>query len=69
MAEGEGLEPTSPKAPVFKTGALPITLTLRKRADPWIVPEFIGWARVQFLCSWIALSTVRLAMMSRAGLA
>ncbi len=29
MAEGEGLEPTSPKAPVFKTGALPITLTLR----------------------------------------
>ena len=32
MAEGEGLEPTSPKAPVFKTGALPITLTLREAA-------------------------------------
>ena len=31
MAEGKGLEPLSPKAPVFKTGALPITLTLRKR--------------------------------------
>lgn len=30
MAEGEGLEPTSPKAPVFKTGALPITLALRR---------------------------------------
>lgn len=29
MAEGGGLEPPSPKAPVFKTGALPITLTLR----------------------------------------
>lgn len=34
MAEGEGLEPTSPKAPVFKTGALPITLTLRIPARP-----------------------------------
>lgn len=30
MAEGEGLEPPSPKAPVFKTGALPITLALRE---------------------------------------
>lgn len=28
MAEGEGLEPTRPKPPVFKTGALPIMLTL-----------------------------------------
>lgn len=33
MAEGEGLEPPSPKAPVFKTGALPITLTLRRGAS------------------------------------
>ncbi len=31
MAEGVGLEPTSPKAPVFKTGGLPIILTLRGR--------------------------------------
>ncbi len=30
MAEGEGLEPTRPKPPVFKTGALPIMLTLRE---------------------------------------
>jgi hypothetical protein len=30
MAEGEGLEPTRPKPPVFKTGALPIMLTLRR---------------------------------------
>ncbi len=29
MAEGEGLEPSRPKPPVFKTGALPIMLTLR----------------------------------------
>lgn len=29
MAEGVGLEPTSPKAPVFKTGGLPVILTLR----------------------------------------
>lgn len=29
VAEGVGLEPTSPKAPVFKTGGLPIILTLR----------------------------------------
>lgn len=29
MAEGGGLEPPRPKPPVFKTGALPITLTLR----------------------------------------
>ena len=29
MAEGEGLEPSSPKAPVFKTGGLPVILTLR----------------------------------------
>lgn len=29
LAEGEGLEPSSPKAPVFKTGGLPIILTLR----------------------------------------
>ncbi len=29
MAEGGGLEPPSPKAPVFKTGGLPIILTLR----------------------------------------
>ena len=34
MAEGVGLEPTSPKAPVFKTGGLPIILSLR---------EGIGW--------------------------
>lgn len=31
MAEGVGLEPTSPKAPVFKTGGLPVILTLRGR--------------------------------------
>ncbi len=30
MAEGGGLEPPSPKAPVFKTGGLPIILTLRR---------------------------------------
>lgn len=29
QAEGEGLEPPSPKAPVFKTGALPIMLALQ----------------------------------------
>ncbi len=29
MAEGGGLEPPSPKAPIFKTGGLPIILTLR----------------------------------------
>lgn len=29
MAEDEGLEPTKPKPPVFKTGALPIMLILR----------------------------------------
>ena len=29
MAEGGGLEPPSPKAPVFKTGGLPVILTLR----------------------------------------
>ena len=34
MAEGEGLEPTRPKPPVFKTGALPITLTLREAGKP-----------------------------------
>jgi hypothetical protein len=32
MAEGEGLEPTRPKPPVFKTGALPIMLTLHSCA-------------------------------------
>jgi hypothetical protein len=31
MAEDEGLEPTRPKSPVFKTGALPIMLILRER--------------------------------------
>ena len=31
MAEGGGLEPPRPKPPVFKTGALPITLTLRRK--------------------------------------
>ena len=31
MAEDGGLEPPSPKAPVFKTGGLPIILVLRKR--------------------------------------
>lgn len=36
MAEGEGLEPTSPKAPVFKTGALPITLALRGRGSLYL---------------------------------
>ena len=30
MAEDEGLEPTRPKSPVFKTGALPIMLILPK---------------------------------------
>lgn len=30
MAEGGGLEPPSPKAPVFKTGGLPIILALRE---------------------------------------
>ena len=29
MAEDEGLEPTKPKPPVFKPGALPIMLILR----------------------------------------
>ena len=44
VAEGKGLEPLSPKAPVFKTGALPITLTLREDdgdagvVENWIVP-------------------------------
>ena len=43
MAEGVGLEPTSPKAPVFKTGGLPIILTLRGNAcsrgqKPTIMP-------------------------------
>ena len=33
MAEGVGLEPTSPKAPVFKTGGLPVILTLRDSAN------------------------------------
>ena len=33
MAEGVRLELTSPKAPVFKTGGLPIILTLRKAAN------------------------------------
>ena len=32
MAEDEGLEPTRPKSPVFKTGALPIMLILRTKA-------------------------------------
>lgn len=30
MAEGVGLEPTRPKPPVFKTGALPIRLTFHR---------------------------------------
>ncbi len=30
MAEGKRLERLSPKAPVFKTGGLPIILTLRR---------------------------------------
>ncbi len=30
MAEGTGLEPASPKAVVFKTTALPITLPLQR---------------------------------------
>ena len=37
MAEGEGLEPTRPKPPVFKTGALPIMLTLRNGYPPLAV--------------------------------
>ena len=39
MAEGEGLEPSRPKPPVFKTGALPIMLTLlRLLEQAFIVP-------------------------------
>ena len=33
MAEGEGLEPPSPKAPVFRTGGLPIILALRSEGS------------------------------------
>lgn len=35
MAEDEGLEPTKPKPPVFKTGALPIMLILRTGNRFW----------------------------------
>jgi hypothetical protein len=41
MAEGEGLEPSRPKPPVFKTGALPIMLTLLEGMElSFIVPPF-----------------------------
>ena len=42
MAEGKGLEPLSPKAPVFKTGALPITLTLREKWSSAILSGYAG---------------------------
>ena len=43
MAEDEGLEPTRPKSPVFKTGALPIMLILRRIGRNYSIrfrPEF-----------------------------
>ena len=53
MAEDEGLEPTRPKSPVFKTGALPIMLILRAEkagvigegiiaGDPGLIPVVEG---------------------------
>ena len=49
MAEGGGLEPPSPKAPVFKTGALPITLTLRRkwtRQNGDVKTAILYWTRL-----------------------
>lgn len=45
MAEGEGLEPSSPKAPVFKTGGLPIILTLRWGV--WAHPNPVYYTCIQ----------------------
>lgn len=47
MAEGGGLEPPSPKAPVFKTGALPVTLTLRGMADKERLPSPPGYCTAE----------------------
>ena len=50
MAEGVGLEPTSPKAPVFKTGGLPIILTLR-RGPEWVLYRIdLQFSNRAFLC-------------------